>query len=266
MLGISRETLRKYDVEGLLKHTDETDGGYWLYDDDSLLKLLYIRGLAELGYTKKEIKMTMNSTTEAEMYTLFQDLIRRLEDERRKTDGKIAMLKALCLQLQLPTAPAAVEKTAQLWISYLQSNSLASVYDEALPKIVSSEGDQDQKVFDASLTMQLIILGSQMGNPVESEDTQTCVHALFELMAHIVNESKMEEDARQRWNNAPIEKKSENIMKIFHALLEDDEIGNGIKKTCGPSAIDYIRDATRYFNDTVQQRYKIGGSENAAHK
>ena len=67
MAGVTVRTLSYYDKEGLLAPSAESDGGYRLYSDKDLAKLMQILMMKQLGFTLNEIKKrvtTMETTTE----------------------------------------------------------------------------------------------------------------------------------------------------------------------------------------------------------
>ncbi len=78
LLGITRRTLRGYDEIGLVKPSEKTDAGYWLYDDVAVSKIKLILILVEGGYSRKEIKEILDSPTGL-TDAVFEEIIDRLE-------------------------------------------------------------------------------------------------------------------------------------------------------------------------------------------
>ncbi|MCL2544810.1 MAG: MerR family transcriptional regulator [Clostridia bacterium] len=65
--GITTRTLRYYDKEGLLTPSLESEGGYRLYSDKDLVKLMRILMMKQLGFPLSEIKkriVAMDTTAE----------------------------------------------------------------------------------------------------------------------------------------------------------------------------------------------------------
>ncbi len=65
--GVTVRTLQYYDKEGLLSPSAESEGGYRLYTDKDLVKLLQILMMKRLGFTISEIKkriIAMDTTAE----------------------------------------------------------------------------------------------------------------------------------------------------------------------------------------------------------
>ena len=65
--GVTVRTLKYYDMEGLLSPSEKSEGGYRLYTDKDLVKLLQILMMKRLGFTLGEIKkrvVAMDTTVE----------------------------------------------------------------------------------------------------------------------------------------------------------------------------------------------------------
>jgi DNA-binding transcriptional MerR regulator len=56
---LSLRTLRHYDEVGLLRPTGRSDGGFRLYTEEDLDKLLFIRRMKPLGFTLEEMVEVM---------------------------------------------------------------------------------------------------------------------------------------------------------------------------------------------------------------
>ena len=54
--GISINALRYYDKEGLLSPSSKSEGGYRLYTDQDMVRLIQIQTMKELGFTLSDIK------------------------------------------------------------------------------------------------------------------------------------------------------------------------------------------------------------------
>lgn len=57
--GLSLRTLRHYDEIGLLRPSGRTDGGFRLYTDDDVRRLMVIRRMKPLGFTLAEMQGAM---------------------------------------------------------------------------------------------------------------------------------------------------------------------------------------------------------------
>ena len=56
MTGATRRALQEWDAKGVVHPTEITEGGYWLYDMDAVLKIDLVLIYREIGYPLKEIK------------------------------------------------------------------------------------------------------------------------------------------------------------------------------------------------------------------
>jgi DNA-binding transcriptional MerR regulator len=54
--GLSHRTMRHYDEVGLVTPTGRSEGGFRLYTDDDVERLLLIRRMKPLGYSIEEMK------------------------------------------------------------------------------------------------------------------------------------------------------------------------------------------------------------------
>ena len=58
--GMSIDTIRYYEKEGLLKKPSRSSGGFRTYPQEAVEQLVFIRKAQELGLTLKEIKKIMS--------------------------------------------------------------------------------------------------------------------------------------------------------------------------------------------------------------
>ena len=59
--GLSHRTMRHYDEVGLVTPTGRTEGGFRLYTDDDVERLLLIRRMKPLGYSIEEMKALLET-------------------------------------------------------------------------------------------------------------------------------------------------------------------------------------------------------------
>ena len=59
--GISRKALRVYRERKLLSPCRKSVQGYWLYEEDTLIKIRWIQFLKQLGFRLAEIRMLENA-------------------------------------------------------------------------------------------------------------------------------------------------------------------------------------------------------------
>lgn len=103
LVGVTRRALQGYDEIGLLKHTDETPAGYWLYNEQALNKLVLIRIFVEIGYSRSHIKEILNNP-DLDLKKEYSVAIEALQYKKEKIDQMINLLEVNKEILSLPTS------------------------------------------------------------------------------------------------------------------------------------------------------------------
>jgi len=83
--GVTVRTLQYYDKEDLLSPSSESEGGFRLYSDKDLVKLLQILMMKELGFPLNQIKMRLSAMDTP------QEVIKVITEQIAEIRGKIAM-------------------------------------------------------------------------------------------------------------------------------------------------------------------------------
>jgi len=84
-LGVSRRVLQEYDRLDIAKHSEETEGGYWLYSDEDIKVVATAILFAEAGYKRKEIKKILELPTK-EQKILYRKLLHTIEEKKRRIE------------------------------------------------------------------------------------------------------------------------------------------------------------------------------------
>ncbi|MCL2619425.1 MAG: MerR family transcriptional regulator [Defluviitaleaceae bacterium] len=84
--GVTVRTLQYYDKEGLLTPSAESEGGFRLYTDKDMVKLIRILTLKELGFSLSQIKERIPSLDTP------KDVINALTEQAAEIRGEIAVL------------------------------------------------------------------------------------------------------------------------------------------------------------------------------
>jgi DNA-binding transcriptional MerR regulator len=96
-LGLSVDTIRFYEKEGLLRPPPRSQGGYRLYTRQDMEHLRFIRCAQELGFSLAEVRellLTQNESTQACAHV--RDLIcQKLETVNRKREDLKRIERAL---------------------------------------------------------------------------------------------------------------------------------------------------------------------------
>ncbi len=96
--GMSLRTLRHYDEIGLLAPSGRTDGGFRLYTEDDLQRLLVIRRMKPLGFSLAEmhqaleiIDATAASSTSKDAAERLAELLDQARDRRAALARQVEM-------------------------------------------------------------------------------------------------------------------------------------------------------------------------------
>ena len=90
-VGLNIETVRYYERAGLLPPPPRTEGGYRIYGDDHLKRLVFVRRSRELGFSLDEVRgllgMVDGGYTCGEVHSLtlahLTDIRKKVADLRR---------------------------------------------------------------------------------------------------------------------------------------------------------------------------------------
>ncbi len=103
--GLSIDTIRFYEREGLSSEPQRSEGGYRLYRQAEIDQLQFIRKAQELGFSLQEIRELLISNEETEACTHVRDLIdHKLSMVREKLQALKRMEKHLKAALAKCTA------------------------------------------------------------------------------------------------------------------------------------------------------------------
>lgn len=107
--GLSFRTLRHYDEVGLLSPSARSDGGFRLYTEDDVGKLLVIRRMKPLGYSLDEMLTVMRTIEGAEGAQPLEPMIAEARERRDRLSRHLEMADefiALLRGRDLPPQPA----------------------------------------------------------------------------------------------------------------------------------------------------------------
>lgn len=107
------ETIRYYEKTGLLPAPDRSTGGYRIYDDDHLKRLLFIRRCRELGFTIEEIRGLLKlvdggnyTCSDVKQITLGHvDSIRQKIVDLKKLEKTLSQIASKCAGGSTPECP-----------------------------------------------------------------------------------------------------------------------------------------------------------------
>lgn len=91
--NVSADTLRYYEREGLISPAAKSDGGYRLYDLDTVRRVRFIKDAQQCGFTLTEIRNLLElRTSEA---ACCGDVRRVAVEKKLQLDAKIKAMRAM---------------------------------------------------------------------------------------------------------------------------------------------------------------------------
>ena len=95
--GVSCDTLRYYEREGLIEPAGKSPAGYRLYDKDSARRLGFIRHAQQCGFTLAEIRelLVLRGRDAARC----GDVRQRAIEKKQQLEGKIRSMRTMCKAL-----------------------------------------------------------------------------------------------------------------------------------------------------------------------
>ncbi len=89
--GLSQRTIRHYDEVGLLPASTRSDGGFRIYTESDLKRMLVIRSMKPLGFTLEEmselletVDILASDATDTGARAKMEDFIAQANDKREK--------------------------------------------------------------------------------------------------------------------------------------------------------------------------------------
>src|SRR5262245_17294846 len=95
--GVSSDTLRYYEREGLIEPAGKSPAGYRLYDKDSARRLRFIRQAQQCGFTLAEIRTLL--ILRGRDAARCGDVRKRAIEKKQQLEGKIRSMRAMCKAL-----------------------------------------------------------------------------------------------------------------------------------------------------------------------
>lgn len=242
--GVTRRTLQEYNKIGLLKPTAKTEAGYWLYDDQALDLLSIILIFVEVGYERKAIKNILESYT-LEMLSLeYDQVIEKLEAKQKKIDGMIKLIKTLKLMLEMPESTLKAIGNLDFTRIY-QGKSISAFLKEAISEYSNFNEEESELSPDFfAFSVNLIALGSFLGNPIDSIPVQNAVKATYESFSKAI---ASEEDPSEELLSE--DDKIEIFYEVMQDTIKDPEFFGFIEQQCGDGALDFMIQAIQVYRD-----------------
>jgi len=190
--GVTVRTLSYYDKEGLLAPSGLSEGGYRLYTDKDLAKLMQILMMKRLGFTLNEIKKrtaAMNTTVEVlDVLTEHENYIRKKIEHMAESLNALESLKKEIVQIDAVDFKKFANilthlqmKNERYWlIKYLDDDTIDSL------KILAPGEENAARLVEATnnYVAEAAILHDK-GVPPESEKGQDLAKRFWGLLMEI---------------------------------------------------------------------------------
>lgn len=95
--GVSKDTLRYYEREGLLPRAPKAANGYRHYDRDALRRVRFIKHAQQVGFTLAEVRTLMRLKTDN--CACCQDVRTVAVQKQRELEHKITIMQAMSAAL-----------------------------------------------------------------------------------------------------------------------------------------------------------------------
>ena len=249
LVGVTRRTLQEYDRIDLLKPSDKTEGGYWLYEDEAVQKLIGIQIFIEAGYKRNEIKSIME-LPQLDILEEYEKIIGVLTQKRKQLDGMINTIRTLQTLTRVPEESLRAISKIDFTKIYEQKN-----FKDCLKESVSNASDyKEEDIEEANLFMpfwyQLIAIGCLAEEKSDSKNVQQCVKNYY---TYIVDNLLDEEDIE----DCTEKEIAETMQKITQEMLADGEIQEFLKSQCGNNSVKFIFEALQVFTAKAADK-KLG--------
>lgn len=107
--GVSRDTLRYYEKQGLIKEVSRAGNNYRDYPEQAVNRVTMVRQLKELGFSLSEIRDLLDALRADQVNCL--DGARLMAEKRARVDARIRELKAVSQLLR--TEQERLERSAR---------------------------------------------------------------------------------------------------------------------------------------------------------
>lgn len=247
-LGVTRRSLQEYDKIGLLSPSARTEAGYWLYDDEAILKLYLIQIFVRLGYKRKDIARLIDNHS-LDLMEEYQKAIYKLTEQRKEIDGMINMLRMNMILPQMP--PRAFKALSELNLEdFLGDKNFAEGMNETIDKL------KEVDTLEMEEAQPFVALGVMIAGiaffrkyEVSSEEVQNYIEDLYDYMLELI---AMDEDFTEEDSDFLTEAKedpeivSEMITQLM-MMLNDQEYAENLDANYGEGTTEFAREALKFY-------------------
>ena len=187
LVGVTRRALQGYDEIGLLKHTDETPAGYWLYDDQALNKLVLIQIFVEIGYSRSHIKEILNKS-DLDLDKEYTVAIESLQRKKEKIDQMIGCLVAYKKFFSFPSS--VTQPLTKIDVKKVFRNASFAELQRKNMELFSQRGalNENEIYQGIKVAFPLMEIGYLNGEDPASPDVQGVVEFLLNAIIDLAEE------------------------------------------------------------------------------
>lgn len=244
LVGVTRRTLQEYDQIGLLKPTDKTDAGYWLYDNKAIQKLIFIQIFIEAGYKRKDIKKIIESP-QLDVMAEYDKTIEVLLEKRKRIDGMINSIRTIQNVARVPEPSLRALNKINLDRIYEQKDFKKCLDESILNAANYDEADIEESNLYIPFWYQLIAIGCLMDETPDSQTVQECVQSYHDYLM----EKLLEEDETEDMDECTEKDVAKLLQEFTQEMFKDEEILEMITSQCGDEAADFIGKALQMYTD-----------------
>lgn len=244
MVGVTRKILQQYNDIGLLKPTAKTEGGYWLYDDESIQTLMAIQVFVEAGYKRAEIKPLLTAKQD-ELPGILADVIEKLKVKRAKIDGMINYFQTLINIADLP--PEAFKTFCRVDLnSAFDQKNFKSIFEETLDIASGKDGDSEGLQALVAFWLRLSATGALVSKGVDSKIVQDNIKMAYESYINCILQG-LSDDERTEFDTFPIANRMEIFKECVLGLLSEQEVIENLTAQFGKESVLFIKNAVLTF-------------------
>lgn len=244
IVGVTRKTLQQYNDIGLLKPTAKTEGGYWLYDDESIQTLMAIQVFVEAGYKRADIKPLLTAKQD-ELPKILTDAIEKLKTKRARIDGMINYFQTLIDFSGLP--PEVSKRLYQVDLNKTFAQiSFKTMFEETIDIISGKDGDGEVVQASVAFWLRLSAVGALVAKGADSKIVQNNMKMAYESYINCILQ-ELSDDERTEFDTFPIAKKMEIFKESVFGLLSEQEVVENLTAQYGKESVPFIKNAVLTF-------------------
>jgi len=248
LVGVSRKTLIHYKEIKLLEPFPCKKNAPWIYPDDAIDKLLFIRLLKEAEYSLEQIKglATMENVDEqAEI----DKMIDTLTKKRNRINGMLNYLYDWKTRNALPQTTKEVFNRMD-FKALTKGRSYNKMFDEAINMYSTLPGDFEEKVeLYGPLGYQLIAIGLMQDENPDSKKVKELVKRALDFLSTAIGGEWSDEEIQDFMEYSECDKAACLFANLETKFAKDENILR-FEDLAGKGACEYVLNAVRAYGES----------------